>query len=967
MPYGADPIVSAPDAATQGGYGKDPVAAPAQTDLQKLDAGVPAPVATMTIRPEPPKGVVQRASEAAKDVMSGPWGVPDRMKQMLAPATNMFPVLGAPFEGMATMGQALLRVPEAAVRGAGAVAGGVAEDVTGNRTTGDLAERDVTEMGNDALLLGGMAPTVPTADVKLGAPARNLGARATNAAPAAIRWMWGVDQDNPDAVRRAKEVAAEGGRVPIETWAPASTFLSRVTQIAKGFGYDPVRKAGTPFYETQARGVLDKAGLDFNPANPWSDPEPLTGATAKAPIVRAGEVAVNKATEILDTARQRLDQVVRSYRDTAIAQATDAAKTEQREISTQQAALVTEADSLQREASGYIRDSIARVDHTTEAALAPDAANPGALMRQAEGEIRALRVQFGQDARRSYEAADLAAEGHLPNAAGLGPMAQEMLDGLLPPVRAAYPREVQLLARLAEEEAAPAASGLVDANGQPIPSSQTPEGPQITFGQLHELRNWLRHAIDYNDLAAGPKQGVYKLLESQVNGILHDQEAVPELRAAAHMLDQTDRWYGENITRFKDSAVKAIIKSGTAAAPENAGALASLIIKPGNPARIGLMRNMLGPETWSNVLAADMRDMVVSARDETGGVSPQKFASEIMKAQNDGTLVAAHGAQAARGMVRLAQQIQSVYGDFSVNPLPGDTVTTLMERAKVAINQAEAMAARDPLGELGRQTKQINDRAKQMEAAGEEHIRENPLRVLPTMEGEAAAQRILDSPDLIRATAAQFGPTSPEFTAIRQAWARRFMQREIAQTGDMATDLLKTPEDVQRLIFPGVSRQGMVRLAQHMQMIFPSGGADSTSLGLSGMGMMFHPANAAVLPHSVRLILSVVPTPIARAVVSSTLDWMSRVATDPRLLSFVTRGMDGSPAEKAAADAALLTIGGGHSPAMAVAAASTAFQRQLTEHMDQPSHKPMRRRSWQERLSDPASDPAWMRELQPAQ
>jgi len=124
------------------------------------------------------------------------------------------------------------------------------------------------------------------------------------------------------------------------------------------------------------------------------------------------------------------------------------------------------------------------------------------------------------------------------------------------------------------------------------------------------------------------------MMEREINDVLHDQEASPELKTAAGMLDATDKEYGQIIPRFKDSVVRQIVRSGAAAAPDNAAKLASMVITEGNTERIGMIREMVGPEIWRKIQAADLKTIVAHSLDQSGQFDPQAFAKKIMERSN---------------------------------------------------------------------------------------------------------------------------------------------------------------------------------------------------------------------------------------------------------------------------------------------------------------------------------------------
>ena len=69
--------------------------------------------------------------------------------------------------------------------------------------------------------------------------------------------------------------------------------------------------------------------------------------------------------------------------------------------------------------------------------------------------------------------------------------------------------------------------------------------------------------------------------------------------------------------------------------------------------------------------------------------------------------------------------------------------------------------------------------------------RQSPLYFLEnsTVGAIKAANKILDTPDLIISVARQYGEKSPEFEMLRQVWVSRLFQRSIGKTAAMHGEL----------------------------------------------------------------------------------------------------------------------------------------------------------------------------------
>jgi hypothetical protein len=869
-----------------------------------------------------------------------------------AAGADVLPTLGA--VGGAVAGAAVGGIPGGIV---GTGAGGAAGDVANQAILGKLGieqtagttegARHAAVTGATSMLGQGVGAALPAVKPTLNV----LGKMATQAPPRMFAWAGGVQ---PEAVAAAQEITAEGGKVPISSWVPESPFLRTLTRIAKGFGYDPVSDAAGPWYGRQASRILDALGV------PEAQRDVLR-QTAAPSLVPAGEAAVNKATDIINTQTQRLENRVAGERAYREAVAKGAATAEQRDIATRQASLIQEAADADRQVKAALDEGWAAINKEADSLKG----DPGDAMRAWAARLQELNRNFKRAASAMYSAADEAAGDTLPATDHLAPWATAMLDGLLPASRAHYPQEVALLGAMAHGDAQPITSTIVDQFGQPITKEATDEAPKVTFGALHELRNWLRYQVDWNDLAAGPKQGVFKVLEKQINQTLHDKEADPALKEAAALLDKADAFYRENIRQYEDSAVKGIIKSGTAAAPDNASALAKIIFDRDNLERVDMFKGMMTPELWHNVVAADLGRMVRAAALPTGETDAKAFAREVMERRLSGVLDKAYPPHVADIVQRQADRLMRLAGNVSVKGSPDDTIISLLDKADRAVASAETMAARDPVATLKTEMAKIQEDAKKALADGHADIAADPLKTLLTMPAEAAAEKILSNPDLLRSSAAQFGPE--EMSLLRQIWARKYLQQIAdritpppgARGGQIASYERTWREmsgDVQEILFPGVSKDQMTKLMRQLLLVFPEREGDNTALAMSGMAMMFHPEHAAFLPQPVQHGLAHVPHVVGRFTVGLALNIATKIASSPRLLAWVAKGLAGNKAERDAAMAALRTVVNGESVrsgAMGAAmGADTAESLQAPDESPPPPPGPPMA-SWRERLTSP--------------
>ena len=219
--------------------------------------------------------------------------------------------------------------------------------------------------------------------------------------------------------------------------------------------------------------------------------------------------------------------------------------------------------------------------------------NSGDLWGAVGQKLVAVRRAVGERANVMYDAADQAAGGHLPNIEGLPHQAEQFLEQLPPDFQNRYPGIVKNLRDLA---------GTKDpATGEFIKEPVNP-----TFGQLHNMRSQMRANINYSDLTPDIREGAYKFFAGKVDSILHDVEAVPELREASKLLKEADGFYAENIKLFNAQQVKAVMRgleSGEPADPQN---LYNVVVKSGQTDLTEKIKEKVGPNLWAGVKAADM-------------------------------------------------------------------------------------------------------------------------------------------------------------------------------------------------------------------------------------------------------------------------------------------------------------------------------------------------------------------------
>lgn len=827
-----------------------------------------------------------------------------------AVAGGALPVAGSALGALGGGALGALAGPVGAVGGgvSGGAAGGAAGEYGNQQILKTLGVEKLStpqaagELGSAALtggvgtLAGGVLPVLPGA----------VKTAATKYAPGFLRWLGGVD---PAAMKVAGQIAAEGGRVPLSSYAPELPFASILSNIAKQFGFDPVRKTAEKEWLPKVTGsLLTNVGV------PEAERQ-VVGRTSAVPFGEAGEAAKAKAVTMLSDARKALDEKVAGFRTTREQALKEGLRTEQRDIATQQTSLVTSADQMRAAANKIIAQDIKELDRRTAEAVAQAGANPGDLSRAYGEQIVKLRGQLGKDAGTLYRAADELAGDAQPNIAPIRQWAKALTQEVPMAVKAQYPEEVKLLERLGGGEEAK--SGLLGPTGEPLAAPVE----RVTFGDLHQLRNFIRSKVDWGDLTRGPKQGLLAKVDQEINQVLYDAEAAPELQAAATQLRAADDFYRENIRKFEDSTVRRIAAFHRAAAPADAEELAALALHSEgriNRERIRLIRDMGGQDLWRSVVAADSRDMLNAAGYQTGRVDPARLAAEIGQRVESGALKEAYPAADAERLRLQADRISRVTGKVPMEAREGDTVFSLMDRADAALRRAEEMATKHPVETFNAEMAKVKAAADAMRASGKAEITKDPLHDFVSLEAEAAANKIVETPSLLKSVAMRFGTESPEFVALRRAAARRYMQdiadavapaagRPGSSVAPIAEKFFSLTDEAQELLFPGVTKDQMTNLMRKIVMMFPPGEADFGS-SLAGRAMLFNPQRATFVPKAGQTVLKAMPKWVARFGVAKMLSTIANITTSPELVRFIAQGLDGRPPGQEAAETLLRSI-----------------------------------------------------------
>jgi len=493
--------------------------------------------------------------------------------------------------------------------------------------------------------------------------------------------------------------------------------------------------------------------------------------------------------------------------------------------------LVRTQELVAGEARGLVRAGIDDIRNDVEVAArqAEQGGRAGTLWRMVGRRFRSWGAGIRQRASVLYDSADSAGGGNAIAGVGerLGGSASDFLAQLPQVLRSKYP-EVALLEKLAgrEEQEATATAKAVAA----VPPAD------LTFKQLRQLRSWLRSGIDYADLTPNMREGSVKLFARQVDEALRDVSLDPRLADASRLLDVADTFYRENIPYLNDGIVRTVMKGLQEGVPPDPKMLADALFDPERREAMGRAREIVGPTLWRYVQAAHTQGIIQKNLNLLNEVDTKGFARSILGMFQDGTLERGYNKDFADRLVRAARNIEQLEGNITLKQGGNDTLQSLIDRAELMAAQIKTMADTDPLKALAEGVSRVDKDFNNQMKAMRQSRRSEPLHFLYEKSMTAlpmrAANKILSDPDLIVAAANRFGVKSKEMDALRQVYVQRLFQRPLERVGAIRQEIggageregrRGIPEEVQAIMFPGVTRQTMLQLVKDAEFLF--GGA----------------------------------------------------------------------------------------------------------------------------------------------
>ena len=695
---------------------------------------------------------------------------------------------------------------------------------------------------------------------------------------------------NAEDSAMARKLSEKGVMVPPSAHLHEAPHVQNLVEV-----FDPAFRTNKPlresvagYFENEKKNILSDLGIEHD-----ADASEVKSAIATKAV---GEKIREKT--LADAAQA--DQALKD----AMAQRAAELQAGLPEQTAQRETLARNMEESRAAAQKLIDQGFQDIDKDVNSAFAvAKAGGPsGDLWKNVGDKLQALRRGISERARYWYDRYDEMTGGAKVSSEELSSSAQQMLDELPAEFKARNPALVQKLASLTKQ---------VPVEGAAEGVTETTH-TELTYGQLHDLRSVFRGSADWHTLSSDFKNGALKRFSGEIDALIHDPAAPPQIQAAGKFLDMVDKWYGHNVSVFEAQQIKAVMKGLEAGEPADAANLYRVVVKEGHTDLTRRIRDMVGPNLWAGVKAADTQAMLDASKTlEPGIIDARKFAREVLDRHRANMLETVHGKDAEK-LLNQARAIEQLDGRLPIPANPNDSMTQVIARARLAADEAKASANKDPLGTLNKEMKKIQAEKSRAEAKIRAENRKDPLGFLydPTMGASDSVDKILKSEDLILAAAARFGEKSPEFHMLRQI----YVQRVFDGTLNIGSKLEKISPDVQQLMFPGVTLKQMQTLAKEMEFLmdtraFKSPGAGSSMsafakvehpMALGGGALLgFHlggPVGAVVGAGT-----AAVAHAGARAVLGKFFALVTQLATSPTTLRWIEKGLTtGTPEEQAA-------------------------------------------------------------------
>jgi hypothetical protein len=361
---------------------------------------------------------------------------------------------------------------------------------------------------------------------------------------------------------------------------------------------------------------------------------------------------------------------------------------------------------------------------------------------------------------------------------------------------------------------------------------------KISLADAQRIRTVLSERGGAMDLTRNVVRGDHLRIATAVDRAIQQAGEDPMAAPAIRALNEADAWYKKNIAKFKDTAIKNLVKQTKSGMPPDPNKVVNIIAAPGQTSRVTTLKNVLGDNVWKRVQSTHMGMVVrgVSSTGESGArvVDGMKLLDYLSQPENLSVFKAVHGDESASDLKELAKMLASRKGVLNPDVLAQGDVRGSLSILRESEQRLTNYLNTNLLSELRDPRKTGEDVFRWAVEPGEE-------------------SRIIE-------VANQFGVNSQQMAELRQAslemLARNANMKSISESGNQAISkaLGEFTETQRRLLFPRGMDGDLKKLSDTIEFIFPFKTGDVSMAGFETGHVMSQPIKKRLYRQAVAAI-----------------------------------------------------------------------------------------------------------------
>lgn len=342
---------------------------------------------------------------------------------------------------------------------------------------------------------------------------------------------------------------------------------------------------------------------------------------------------------------------------------------------------------------------------------------------------------------------------------------------------------------------------------------------KISLKDAQRIRTVLSERGGATDLTRNTVKGDHLLVARAVDDAIQEAGQDPMAAPAIAALNQADKWYKANIAKFKDTAVKKLVKDTRSGMPPDPQRVVNILASPGQSARTETLRQVLGDGVWKRVQSLHMGMVMqgVSSTGEKGSrlVDGMKLIDYLSKPENLSVFKAVHGDAQAADLKEIGQMLAARKGTMSPEILAQGDVRGALDVLRTSEKRLDDYLKGNLLAEL-----------RDPRKTGEDVFR---WAVEPGKESRLF--------EVVR----QFGEHSQQMAELRQAAlemvARNASLKAIDEHGNQALEsaILEFTDTQRSLLFPNGLDKDIRKLGETIRFIYPFKSGATRDIGMAGM------------------------------------------------------------------------------------------------------------------------------------